>query len=229
MLGRYKFLTAYERRKVMHISTGPIFLFTWPLFSNTASGKLAATAVPAMITLKFFLVGMGVIKDDDAVRTMSRSGDRRELLTGPTLYGIVFALATFLFWMKFRAVIALGCLCFGDGMAELCGRKFGKAKLPWSKLKSWAGSLGFVVSATAGTLLLGQCFRSTHKSMVIDSVANLLPRLLVVSVVSALIETIPVAEIDNLTIFVSAVISDYVYCTLKDNPKNVFTNLQHLF
>ena len=42
-------------------------------------------------------------------------------------------------------VIAL--MCGGDGLADIIGRKYGSAKLPFNRTKSWAGSLQ--VCATA--------------------------------------------------------------------------------
>ena len=36
-------------------------------------------------------------------------------------------------------------MCGGDGLADLVGRKFGSAKLPFNKNKSWAGSLAMFV------------------------------------------------------------------------------------
>ena len=50
---------------------------------------------------------------------MSRSGDRRELLRGPTMYGCVFTASTLLFWRDLTGIMALMCLCFGDASAEI--------------------------------------------------------------------------------------------------------------
>jgi len=45
--------------------------------------------VPLAITVKFVLVALGVIPDAETVRSMSRTGNRHELLLGPTFYGTV--------------------------------------------------------------------------------------------------------------------------------------------
>ena len=43
--------------------------------------------VPAVITLKFAAVGLGILSDRETVESMSLSGNPRELLGGPLLYG----------------------------------------------------------------------------------------------------------------------------------------------
>lgn len=68
------------------------------------------------------LIGLTVINDPAAVRAMSRTGNPREILCGP-LFGIV----------------ALMLMCGGDGLADIAGRRWGHARLPWAPRKSWAG------------------------------------------------------------------------------------------
>ena len=67
-------------RKIIHIGTGPIFVLCWLLFNDSHSARYLAAVVPLAITLQFLLVGTGVIKDESAVKAMSRSGDPREIL-----------------------------------------------------------------------------------------------------------------------------------------------------
>lgn len=45
-------------------------------------------------------------KDEATVRSMSRTGARRELLKGPLLYGAVIVTATLLHWRRLTAVRA---------------------------------------------------------------------------------------------------------------------------
>ena len=37
-------------------------------------------------------------------------------------------------------MMVLSLMCGGDGLADIIGRKFGTAKLPFNTSKSWAGS-----------------------------------------------------------------------------------------
>lgn len=217
-LSKAGFLSSWGRRKIVHMGTGPLFMLMLPLF-NADSGRLWAACVPLAMTVKFFLIGMGLMQDEDAVNSMSRSGDRRELLRGPTLYGAVFVLCTALVWKDFRSVIALCALCFGDGAAEIWGRQFGKGNaLPWSPTKSHAGTIGFIVTSAVCTLLFstllllrGSTMRRNGHS-IISLIRSCVPRVVVVNIVAALCESLPLGEFDNLAVFVAAAAADATYC-----------------
>ena len=82
-------------RKIIHIGTGPIFVLCWLLFNNDLAARFMAALVPLGITAQFLLVGTGIMKDPAAVKAMSRTGDRREILRGPLFYGIAFIILIF--------------------------------------------------------------------------------------------------------------------------------------
>ena len=113
-------------RKLIHIGTGPIFVLCWPLFSPQPAARFLAALVPLAITAQFVLVGAGVIKDPAAVKAMSRTGDRREILRGPLYYGLVFVVCTLVFWRTSPVgILALMLMCGGDGLADLGGTQVG--------------------------------------------------------------------------------------------------------
>src|SRR5512141_1325022 len=129
-------------RKLIHIGTGPIFVLCWLMYPDVQISRWLAALVPLLITLQFALVGMGVIKDEAAVKAMSRTGDRREILRGPLFYGIMFVVITLFYWKEsLIGIPALMMLCGGDGIADIVGRRVVSPKLPWSPDKSVAGSL----------------------------------------------------------------------------------------
>ena len=80
-------LPEYITRKLVHIGTGPLFLLCWPLYSTTWHARWFAAFVPAGLTALFALIGLGIVKKDDFVAAMSRTGDPCELLRGPLMYG----------------------------------------------------------------------------------------------------------------------------------------------
>ena len=129
-------------RKIIHTGTGPIYVLCWLLFTQSASSRYLAAIVPLAITAQFVLVGLGVVRDEAAVKAMSRSGDRREILHGPLYYGIVFVALTLLYWLESPiGMVALIVMSGGDGLADIVGRRYGVHMLPWSKRKTWEGSL----------------------------------------------------------------------------------------
>ena len=107
----------------------------------------AYAALPTQFKQVQDLPGQG--KDVGRTRPMSHNGSnkpswycRRELLKGPLYYVLVLLAVTLLFWRQSPiGITVVALMCGGDGLADLVGRKFGSAKLPFNQNKSWAGSL----------------------------------------------------------------------------------------
>ena len=118
-LAHRDWVESHLSRKIIHIGTGPLFVICWLLFNDNPINKYLASLVPLAFTLQFFLIGIGVIKDEASVKAMSRSGDRREVLRGPLYYGIIFVILTIIYW-KFTpiGIIALMLMCGGDGLSR---------------------------------------------------------------------------------------------------------------
>ncbi len=192
-------------RKIIHIGTGPIFVLCWLLFPETPLSRWLAALVPLAITLQFALVGLGLMEDEDAVKAMSRSGDRRELLRGPLYYGLMFVLLTLLFWKEHPAgLVGLLMMCGGDGLADVVGRRIRSPQLPWSPRKTLAGSLAVF---TGGTLLAGMVLGVYVRAGVFAPPAGgwTLP-LLAAGLASTLVESLPFRDVDNLTMTLTAVL-----------------------
>jgi phytol kinase len=192
-------------RKLIHIGTGPLFVLCWLLFNANHINKYLAALVPLTFTLQFFLIGIGVIKDEASVKAMSRSGDRREVLRGPLYYGIVFVLLTIIFWKSSPiGIIGLMLMCGGDGLADIFGRKWGTSKIVWNRGKSWAGSLGMFLGGWILSILIIWVFLASGEfSSPIQS--YLLP-ITIIALVGTFVESLPLKDIDNITVTLSAVI-----------------------
>ena len=186
-------------RKIIHIGTGPIFVLCWLLFTPASSARFVAAIVPLGITTQFFMVGAGIIKDKAAVDAMARTGDRREILRGPLYYGIVFVVLTVIFWLDSPVgIIALMVLCGGDGFGDVIGKRIASRALPWSSRKTWTGSLAVLLGGFVFSLLVLAVFIQFG---VFDfTPGELIPRLLLISVVCAAIESLPLRDLDNLTV-----------------------------
>jgi phytol kinase len=198
-------VSSHTSRKIIHIGTGPIFVLCWLLFSDVPYARYLAAIVPLAITFQFALVGFGLMKDEGAVQGMSRTGDPREILRGPLYYGIVFILLTIIFWKANpTGIIALMMLCGGDGLAEIIGRRYGHTRLPWNKVKSWLGSLGFF----AGSWLLSAFVLAVFLAAGIfpDPFSSYLLPITVISLVSSMVESITPQDLDNLSVPAFAVL-----------------------
>ncbi|HPH95514.1 MAG TPA: phosphatidate cytidylyltransferase [Anaerolineaceae bacterium] len=195
-------------RKVIHTGTGPIFVLCWLLFDSAYEARFMAAAVPFAITVQFFLVGSGMMKDEAAVKALSRSGDRREILRGPLMYGIVFVLLTILYWRdSYNGMVALMVMCGGDGLADIVGSRFGKTRLPWSPGKSWAGSLAMFL----GGWLLSFGVLAAHwlaGSMAAppEALSAYVLPVGIIALTGTLVESIPLNDWDNITVPAAALL-----------------------
>lgn len=186
-------------RKIIHIGTGPIFVLCWLLFNDSPITPYLAVLVPLGITAQFALVGSGVIKDPSAVEAMSRTGDRREILRGPLFYGIAFVVLTLLFWRRTTiGMVALMILWGGDSLADIVGKRVGGRKVPWSRKKTFAGSLTMLVGGFLFAVLVVWAFvwQGYFPAPMID---YLIP-IGAIALGTTLVESLPFSDIDNLTI-----------------------------
>jgi len=193
-------------RKIIHIGTGPLFVLCWNLFSAQPWARWCAALVPLAITAQFVLVGLGIMRDEAAVKAMTRHGDPREILKGPLYYGVVFVACTLLFWRHSPVgILALMLMCGGDGLADVIGRRWGVAKLPFNPSKSWVGSAAML----AGSFVFGLGFVWLFNALgdfqpPLPAGASLLT-VGVISLVATVVEALPLHDVDNLTTTVAAV------------------------
>lgn len=204
-LAEKKIISNKLSRKIIHIGTGPIFVLCWLLFPENQISRLVAAIIPFLISLQFLLIGLGVMKDKASVDAMSRSGDPKEILFGPLFYGIVFVLITTFFWKdSLVGIIALMILCGGDGIADIVGRRINSRKLPWSTTKTVVGSLGMFFGGFIFSLLISLVFINTLNIQI--GIEILVIRLIFINIVATLVESLPIKDIDNLTVPLAAIV-----------------------
>jgi len=191
-------------RKFILIGTGPIFVLCWLMYPDVQISRWLAALVPLLITAQFALVGTGIIKDDAAVKAMSRTGDRREILRGPLFYGIVFVAITLIYWKdSLIGIPALMMMCGGDGIADIVGRRVSSPKLPWSREKSVAGS----ASVFAGGWLLTIFIFAIYVWMGAFSgpIMRFLLPVTWIALGATLVESLPFKDVDNITLVIVSV------------------------
>lgn len=199
------FIESRLSRKLIHIGTGPIFVLCWLMFTDVAISRWLAALVPLVITIQFALVGLGIIKDEAAVKAMSRTGDPREILRGPLFYGIVFVAMTLIYWKdSLIGIPALMILCGGDGVADIVGRRVNSPKLPWSREKSVAGSLSVFFGGWLLTMFIFTMY--VWMGAFSGPTTRFVMPVTLVALGATLIESLPFKDIDNITITVACVL-----------------------
>lgn len=192
-------------RKLIHIGTGPIFVLCWLMYPDVTISRWLAALVPLVITAQFALVGTGVIRDEAAVKAMSRTGDPREILRGPLFYGIVFVAVTLIYWRdSLIGIPALMMMCGGDGIADIIGRRVRSPKLPWSREKSTAGSLSVFLGGWLLTMFIFAIY--VWVGAFVGPMARFLLPVTWIALCAMLVESLPFKDVDNITLTVVSVL-----------------------
>ncbi|XP_042515621.1 probable phytol kinase 2, chloroplastic isoform X2 [Macadamia integrifolia] len=193
-------------RKLVHISVGLVFMLFWPLFSSGHQAAVLAALVPGVNIIRMLLLGLGLLKDEAIVKSMSRNGDYRELLKGPLYYAATITLACAIYWRTSPIAIAAICnLCAGDGLADIVGRRFGSLKLPYNRNKSFAGSIAMASAGFIASIMYMHYFSLfglVHRSW------EMVFGFLIVSLLTAVVESLPISSEldDNLTVPLTSVL-----------------------
>jgi len=195
-------------RKLAHLALGLVLLVSWLLYDDAPSARWWAALPPAVLAGYFVALGAGVKRDDRSVRALSRSGAAREMLLGPVLFTVPFALLTVFLWRSPVAVAALAFLIVGDGVAEPVGRAVKSRPLHWNRDKTMAGSLGAVLF---GWLACVCVFRGFHAAgYLVFSAGDAWRPLMVVALVGALTESMTSGQYDNLTVTVACALTGWI-------------------
>lgn len=134
--------------------------------------------------------GFTADENDEAVKTMTRTGDRKELLKGPLYFTIVMCIMGTFFYKTQLALTAMGILGWGDGLAPVFGKRFGKHKFNILSEKSIEGSLAFLIFGILGAVLFNSFF--------VDNLNLFL--ILIVGLIATIIEAGSPRDFDNLLI-----------------------------
>ncbi|KYC43568.1 phosphatidate cytidylyltransferase [Scytonema hofmannii PCC 7110] len=184
-------------RKITHIGAGSTIGFL-PLYNDLHWSKYLNVAV--FVLWIFLLVQKGLFAnpDDEAVITMTRTGDRRELLRGPLFFVIVATICGTFFYKEFVGIVAMASLGWGDGIAPIVGRRVGRIKYTILSSKTLEGSLSMLVFAFIASVFFVW--------LVTPNQVNFM-RIFLLALVATLIEGCSPKEVDNILIPVGVIIA----------------------
>jgi hypothetical protein len=109
-------------RKLIHVTTAPLFVLTLPLYSSSPSARVYAAAVPLLFAVRLALTGTGLTPRDPIGSAVSRvkTNAAQEAMKGPLAYSATVTCLVLYGWRTSPAVIIAMCnLAFGDGAAEI--------------------------------------------------------------------------------------------------------------
>ncbi|CAO2145306.1 unnamed protein product [Urochloa humidicola] len=194
-------------RKLVHITVGLVYFLMWPLFSSDdVFARFLAPLIIIINIIKVTVIGLGVVKDEGVVNSMTRHGDCRELLKGPLYYACAITLATIVFWRTSPVSIAVICnLCAGDGVADIVGRRLGQVKLPHNPEKSYAGTIAMFLASFIASMLY-MCYFNIFGF--VEKSWTMVAGFGVTSLAAAVVESLPISTRldDNLTVPLASVL-----------------------
>ena len=201
-------------RKVIHIAAGS-FLWVW-LFIDTSDNfsYLLNIAVPLLFFFTFLYKGYRGSPDDKDVKTMSRTGDPRELLKGTLYFTIIMMIAGTIFYGSYAGMLMMAIVGWGDGIAPYIGKRYGKRTYKtFGREKTLEGSLGFFLFAVLGSLFFW-LFLGVLGAIEPPVLANpgvglveIFVVILLCSIVATIVEALSPADFDNLLIPASTIIT----------------------
>jgi uncharacterized protein (TIGR00297 family) len=176
-------------RKLVHVGVGAFALLlrylTWPEAAAMAAGA--------------FLFNWQVLPRLGG-RALWREADHGAgYPLGILLYPLsVFVLVVALRDERWMVAVVWGLMAVGDGMASIVGQAVGGPRLPWNPRKGWAGLLAFVAAGGLAAALLAVW----TLEMPLRSFASpwILTVVVPVTILCALVETLPTTLDDNLTV-----------------------------
>lgn len=188
-------------RKVVHIGTGNVILFAW-LLDMPASVGITASIVASAVTLLSYIF---------PILPGINSVGRRSF--GTFFYAASIGILIAWFWplpQPQYPAIGILIMAWGDGLAALIGKRFGKHKYKLlGSEKSWEGSLTMtLVSYLVSSLILFCVQGNLWQTWVVS---------LAVAIVATGLEAFSFFGIDNLTVPVGSAAFCYFLLQLLNN------------
>ncbi len=177
-------------RKITHIGAGSLIVFL-PLYNDLHWSKYLNVTIFVVWIILLIQKGLFANDDDEAVKTMTRNGEKSELLKGPLYFVIVATICGILFYKTFPGIMAIATLGWGDGIAPIVGSRYGRLKYEVLSSKSVEGSLSMLLAAFAASTFFVW--------LIIPNELDIL-RILLLSTIATVVEACSPKEIDNILI-----------------------------
>ena len=179
--GQYRISILKELfRKLIHLCSAFVPLFA--SFSKTLTLSFLGLSLVLYTASEFFrLNGIRIPLVSKVTEAAARKRDENRFVLGPVtlVVGIMLSLAM---WKIEYATLGIFALAFGDGLASLFGKLFGRIHIPFTNGKTAAGSLTcFAAVLVSSFLVLGNSSES-----------------LALSFIAMILEMLPMTDFDNI-------------------------------
>lgn len=177
-------------RKSIHLCTAFVPPLLW--YAKTPTLILLGCAVVLYSVAEILRIrGHEVFLISAVTEAAARKRDENRFVLGPVTLALG-VIATALLWDRIPAAIGIYALAFGDGLASLAGKLFGRVLVPFSEGKTVAGSLACFAAIFISCYIVC-CFLVTGQ---VDTAKIAL----VVATAGMIIEVLPFKDFDNLLV-----------------------------
>ncbi|MCX7595971.1 MAG: phosphatidate cytidylyltransferase [Fischerella sp.] len=184
-------------RKITHIGAGSIIVFL-PLYNDLHWSKYLNVTIFVVWLILLIQKGFFADPNDEAVKTMTRTGDRHELLKGPLYFVIMATICGTLFYKSLAGIVAMASLGWGDGFAPIIGSRYGRWKYKIFSDKTVEGSFSVFIFASLASIFFVR--------LILPSELNI-KRIFLLVVIATFVEGFSPKEVDNIWIPVTAILT----------------------
>jgi dolichol kinase len=194
-LNKKNLITTEVSRKVVHIGAGTLYLAIY-FYNDHGYFSKYLNIFPNL-----FWTGILIWKSqhhssvhqqyDLVVSTITRNHRGSELLRGPLFFNFVMIICGSVLYKTTLGSIIMGILTWGDGLAAVIGVRYGTQRKIYGS-KTLDGLLAMFFTGIIASIV--------YISLLVDFQAVHLFKIIVISFITAIIETLTPSDFDNLTI-----------------------------
>lgn len=177
-------------RKSIHLCSAFVPCFLWITYKPTIACLFALVVFYSAAEI-LRLNGKEVFLISAVTEAAARKRDENKFVLGPVTLVLGIILSAIL-WEKLPAAIGIYALAFGDGLASLAGKLFGRIQIPFTEGKTVAGSL------TCFTAIFISCYLACF--FMFQGQTDITKVSLIIAGAGMLIEILPLKDFDNLFI-----------------------------
>ncbi len=206
-----KGMDVFFTRKGVHISAG-CYIFFWLMASDNSWARWVGAILPFVTAIIFLLIGLKVIPGRFMVDSMSRTGEPFDLIKGTLFYALVMTLICVFIWKDQPwGLIIIMTIAWGDGIAPIAGRYFGKHKyrtIGGGVEKTLEGSIAMFIFSVAFSYLIVFLFGLVQGENWLfgDIYPWLWGKILILALVGTIAEGLSPTDFDNLTVPIAMVL-----------------------
>lgn len=180
-------------RKAIHLSSAFVPLFAKFFYIETIAVLSTVTVCYILFEL-LRLRGKNIPFISGITKFAARKRDEGKFVLGPVTLSVGIIIVLLIF-PHTSAAIGISALAFGDGLASLIGKCFGKHQLPFIASKTIAGSLACFCAVYISTFCI------TH-TMITS---------FVIALVATVAEALPLKDFDNILIPIVCAAASLMY------------------